>query len=102
MICHKCQKEAGPEDSYCRFCGAGLGNNEVTPWYSNISLIILLAVFFPIVAIPFIWRNPQFSPKAKKLSTTACVMYTLFLIGMILYFFFFHIGKYYLQIYKEL
>lgn len=102
MICHKCQKEAGPRDNYCRFCGAGLGNNKVAPWYNNILLIILLSVFFPVTAIPLIWRNTEFSPKTKKISIAACIIYMILLISIIAYIFFFHIGKHYLRIYGEL
>ena len=81
MLCPKCQKEIDNQDSYCKSCGAEVRTDKPTPWYFRGWFVILMAfVVLGPLAIPLLWKSPEFSKRAKIILTVVIIIYTLILL----------------------
>lgn len=56
MICWKCKEDIGEFDKYCKYCGAGQGEN--VSFYYKIWGIWILFLFLGPFAIYFVVRSP--------------------------------------------
>ncbi|MGA2091967.1 MAG: zinc ribbon domain-containing protein [Sedimentisphaerales bacterium] len=85
--CPFCAEEIQEEAVKCRFCGEFLIDAELRDmkkggggkWYHTTPMIILWILLLQPLALPFIWKNPNYNTNRKIIWTIITIAFTILL-----------------------
>jgi uncharacterized membrane protein YvbJ len=84
QFCTKCGRPLDAEANFCANCGTPTGNaaaHKRTPFvYSRVGVFILIFLVLGALALPFLYKSPEFSRRAKIILAIVAIVYTIVMI----------------------
>jgi uncharacterized membrane protein YvbJ len=84
QFCTKCGRPVEADANFCANCGTPTGNSASrrrTPFvYSRVGVLILIFLVLGAFALPFLFKSPEFSRRAKIILSVIAIVYTILIL----------------------